>query len=241
MHEATQRRLLRGAFLLLCVLPTLAVIGWAILWSLPGHTAALERDFAGNWACGCMSVGSPTCVPAGSNWTASSSSTPKRVNSCWRSPRSRPVGPRATCSCPARARAGRRSVATTLASAAGPSPRAGSAGRPVHPHHLRSGDGRFGGRHVSAAAGGGHAAPRSYGVERHRTTGRTECPEWLGRTDDRAARARRRLAAHRVARRRADPFAAAAKPAAASPATGTRRPLLRPTDDRRRGQRNVDL
>ena len=39
MHEATQRRLLRAAFLVLCLLPTLAVLGWAIAWSLPRHAA----------------------------------------------------------------------------------------------------------------------------------------------------------------------------------------------------------
>jgi len=44
MHEATQRRLLRYSFLLFCVLPTLGVIGWSVAWSLPGHTASLERQ-----------------------------------------------------------------------------------------------------------------------------------------------------------------------------------------------------
>ena len=44
MHEATQRRLLRYSFLAFCVLPTLGVLGWSILWSLPGHTASLERQ-----------------------------------------------------------------------------------------------------------------------------------------------------------------------------------------------------
>jgi hypothetical protein len=42
MHEATQRRLLRAAFLALCVLPTLGVLGWAVAWSLPRHAAELE-------------------------------------------------------------------------------------------------------------------------------------------------------------------------------------------------------
>ena len=44
MHEATQRRLLRCAFLLLCVLPTLGVVIWVFAWSLPGHTARLEQQ-----------------------------------------------------------------------------------------------------------------------------------------------------------------------------------------------------
>ncbi len=42
MREATQRSVMRCAFIISCVAPTLAVVGWSIAWALPSHTTAVE-------------------------------------------------------------------------------------------------------------------------------------------------------------------------------------------------------
>ena len=42
MREATQRSVMRCAFIISCVAPTLAVVGWSIAWALPSHGTALE-------------------------------------------------------------------------------------------------------------------------------------------------------------------------------------------------------
>lgn len=42
MHDATRRRIVRGALLALCLAPTCLAAGWAVARRLPGHTAAYE-------------------------------------------------------------------------------------------------------------------------------------------------------------------------------------------------------
>ena len=42
MREATQRSVMRCAFIISCVAPTLVVVGWSIAWALPSHTTAVE-------------------------------------------------------------------------------------------------------------------------------------------------------------------------------------------------------
>ncbi|MCP4193510.1 MAG: hypothetical protein GY768_23090 [Planctomycetaceae bacterium] len=44
MREVTQRRIVRCAFLLLCLTPVLATLGWSVVWALPTHTRRIERQ-----------------------------------------------------------------------------------------------------------------------------------------------------------------------------------------------------
>ena len=46
MHEATQRRLVRCAFLLFCVTPVLGVVGWSVVWALPSHVTRIENQLS---------------------------------------------------------------------------------------------------------------------------------------------------------------------------------------------------
>ncbi len=44
MHEDTRRRLLRGAFVLCCVLPTVGLLAWSLVRALPLQARRLERS-----------------------------------------------------------------------------------------------------------------------------------------------------------------------------------------------------
>jgi len=43
LHDRVRRRICVAGFILLCVLPTLAVLGWAAVWSLPWHVRSEAR------------------------------------------------------------------------------------------------------------------------------------------------------------------------------------------------------
>ena len=43
LHDRVRRRICVAGFILLCVLPTVAVLGWGAAWSLPGHVRAEAR------------------------------------------------------------------------------------------------------------------------------------------------------------------------------------------------------
>ncbi|MGA2034738.1 MAG: hypothetical protein ABSG68_21020 [Thermoguttaceae bacterium] len=47
LYDQTRRRLCLGAFLLLCMLPTVLVAGWCVAWHLPGHKEAEAQRLAG--------------------------------------------------------------------------------------------------------------------------------------------------------------------------------------------------
>jgi len=46
LHQTTERRICRGAFLGLCALPTLAIVAWCATRNLPSHARGYERELS---------------------------------------------------------------------------------------------------------------------------------------------------------------------------------------------------